>query len=180
MRFLIDGYNLMHALGLARPRGPGQLARCRADLIDWLARTHDAGFEDVAVIFDGRGTPGESEGVHVERGMQICFSMGRTADDVIEDLIARENHPRRLTVVSNDRRIFDAARRRDCMAWSCDDYLDWATTRGQAPPKPPPAADKPESPSPAESEHWKKEFADLDADPQLREFNQPFEDFFKS
>jgi|SRR5262245_9857044 len=180
MRFLIDGYNLLHALGLARPRGPGQLARCRADLIDWLARTHDAGSEEVTVVFDGRMSPGDSEEVHVDSGIQVRFSIGRIADDAIEEMIAQERQPRRLTVVSNDRRITDAARRRDCVDWSCDDYLDWATSRGHAPPKLPPPADKPETPSEAESEHWRKEFADVDTDPKLREFNKPFEDFFNS
>jgi hypothetical protein len=50
---------------------------------------------------------------------------------------------------------------------------------GHDPPRAPKLPDKPDSLSPEETELWKKEFADLDNDPELREFNQPFKDFFE-
>jgi hypothetical protein len=98
---------------------------------------------------------------------------------LIEKLIAGEGAPRGLTVVSSDRRIQEAARRRGCIFWSCDEYLEWSAMNGHDPPRPPKLPDKPDSLSPEETELWKKEFADLDNDPELREFNQPFKDFFE-
>lgn len=177
MRFLIDGYNLMHLLGLARPRALGQLERCRADLIDWLTRTHQKRSDSVSVVFDGSEHAGKSSADYADRGIRVRFSIGRTADDLIEEIIDLERDPRRLTVVSNDRRIQESARRRGCGFWSCDRYVEWSTDQGHQPPKPPKLPDKPDLLSPEEAERWKREFADLDQDPDLKEFNKPFKDF---
>ena len=178
MKFLIDGYNLMHALGLARPRGPKQLERSRTDLIDWVLRVHGADARSVTVVFDGRERVGERDEILIDRELRIRFSAGESADDLIEEMIRREANPKTLTVVSSDRRLMDAARRRGCLAWSCGDYIEWAIERGHVPRQPPPA-DKPESAPQEETDFWKREFADLDADPNLRKFNKPFDDFYQ-
>lgn len=180
MRFLIDGYNLMHRLGLAPPRGSGRLDRCRANLLEWLERVHRRGPDSVTIVFDGREGIRQSASNDTNGGIRIQFSVGRIADDLIEELIANERSPRNLTVVSSDRRIQESARRRGCAFWNCDEYLEWSADRGHAPPKPPKLPDKPETPSDEELEHWQSEFADLDQDPELREFNRPYKDFFES
>jgi predicted RNA-binding protein with PIN domain len=177
MRFLIDGYNLMHRLGLARPRALGQLERCRDNLLDWLTCNHQARSDSVAVVFDGSETISRSRDDYTDRGIRIRFSVGRIADDLIEEIIDTDRDPRRLTVVSSDRRIQESARRRGCEFWSCDRYLEWSADQGHSPPKPPRLPDKPESLTPEEAELWKREFADLDEDPELRDFNKPFKDF---
>jgi predicted RNA-binding protein with PIN domain len=125
MRFLIDGYNLLHGLGLARPKGPGQLERCRANMLDWLAQMHQDRSGSVTVVFDGQQNAGKPASNYMDRGIRIVFSVGCIADDLIEKLIAGEGAPRGLTVVSSDRRIQEAARRRGCIFWSCDEYLEW-------------------------------------------------------
>ena len=76
-------------------------------------------------------------------------------------------------VVSDDRRLQQAARRRSCVALGCLDYLD----RLQERPRPPSAVEKAAKPvrvSPEEMEHWLHEFAALANDPDLKELFDPF------
>src|SRR5262245_50616272 len=70
--FLIDGYNLMHAVGLATSAMPGaQFERARTRLLDWLAD----GAKDRAelrVVFDAQNAPSPSlETRH--RGVRVRF-----------------------------------------------------------------------------------------------------------
>jgi predicted RNA-binding protein with PIN domain len=178
MTFLIDGYNLMHFLGLTRPRGPKSLEKSRLDLQEWLRRTHGKAVENVTVVFDGRAFEGRREKIQNDHGLHVHFSAGETADDVIEEMIKRHPRPERLTVVSSDRRIQESARRRGCVVWSCDDYVGWVVDQGHEPPKPPRQPEKPPA-SAEETEHWKRAFADLDDDPELRKFNRMYKDFDK-
>jgi predicted RNA-binding protein with PIN domain len=124
MRYLIDGYNLLHALGLARKTG-GRAAwdRARRDLLDWLADRHGVAAGDVTVVFDAQNSLG---GVVEEshRGLRVLRHRGRTADDVIEDLLGDERSPETLTVVSNDGRVREAATRRGAGILKCGEYVD--------------------------------------------------------
>ena len=62
MTFLIDGYNLMHAVGLASRAMPAaKFERGRTRLLDWLAD----GVKDragVRVVFDAQQAPARSAG----------------------------------------------------------------------------------------------------------------------
>src|SRR5436190_10237340 len=112
MRHLIDGYNLLHAIGLAR-KGGGRAGwdAARRQLLDWLADQLGPAAAGVTVVFDAqRSTGGLVAETH--RGLRVLRDRGRAADDVIEDLLRAEPSPESLTVVSNDARIRDAATRR--------------------------------------------------------------------
>src|SRR5580693_6455746 len=56
---IIDGYNLMHACGLARKSyGPGQLRQCRVQLVRYLARhLTSPERERTTIVFDAREAP---------------------------------------------------------------------------------------------------------------------------
>ncbi|MEO1009303.1 MAG: NYN domain-containing protein [Planctomycetota bacterium] len=57
-------------------------------------------------------------------GLDVVYSGSqREADDVIELLIDRDTAPRRLTVVSNDRRLVRAARKRRARSLASDSFL---------------------------------------------------------
>lgn len=57
-------------------------------------------------------------------GMDVLYAgAGREADDVIELLIARDSAPRRLLVVSTDRRLVRAARRRRAQSLTSQQFL---------------------------------------------------------
>jgi predicted RNA-binding protein with PIN domain len=155
--FLIDGYNLMHAVGLARRGLPaGELARARTRLLDWLADSA-GGRATVRVVFDsGRAESPEA----VRRGVRVLFARGRTADDEIEELLAAEPRPASVTVVSNDARVREAGRRRGAAFLTCQAFIDWTLElpRPEAAPPPGPEADKPD-PTPAETAAWLAAFS---------------------
>lgn len=159
MRYLIDGYNLLYALGLARPKsGRSVWDHGRRQLLDWLADRHGKTTSDVIVIFDAQNAFG---GLIEERyrGLRVVRDRGRTADDLIEDMLKVEHLPHLLTVVSNDGRVRDAATRHGCLVNRCEEYVDALMN----PPKSstdtkPDENEKPARPTPEETETWMKAF----------------------
>ncbi len=157
MRFLIDGYNLMHALGMAPAPGSASLARSRLRFVDWLAVESHGKAANLSVVFDSVHAAGGGEQTH--RGIQLRFADARTADDLIEEIIRAEPVPARLTVVSNDHRLLTAATRGGCVAWTCGKFVDWLQTRTKS------TSDtvrqepeKPAVPSGAEMVEWLERF----------------------
>lgn len=124
MRYLIDGYNLLYALGIVR-RNSGRAAwdRGRRELLDWLADRIGKAANDVTIVFDAQNAFG---GLLEERhrGLKVIRDRGRTADDLIEDILRQEASPESLTVVSSDGRIRDAAIVRGCLTMRCENYVD--------------------------------------------------------
>lgn len=98
-RFLIDGYNVLHAYGLPRQLGPGGLHHARQRLIHAIARK-SAG-DIVTIVFDGR--QGREETIS-EKGILVIYSKG-SADDHIHMLLSHEATPRNLCVVSSDNMV---------------------------------------------------------------------------
>ena len=85
-------------------------------------------------------------------------------------MVAAERH-----VVSNDRRIRDAARRRRCPVAECVDF--WTSLRLHKSETEPAAEgeSKRQRVSRGEAEEWAKEFADLDEDPDFKELFNPYD-----
>jgi hypothetical protein len=125
MSLLIDGYNLLNAVGIAgRGAGPGGLERSRLALLNFLAESLSA--EEIprtTVVFDARSAPPGLPGTTDHRGLTVRFAAGyEDADSLIEELIRSDSAPRKLVVVSSDHRLQRAARRRratpiDSDAW---------------------------------------------------------------
>jgi hypothetical protein len=142
MRYLIDGYNLLHALGLARKAG-GRAAwdRARVTLLDWLADQHRESTGQVTVVFDAQNAAG---GRVEERhwGLVVVRHGGRSADDLIEELLEAENSPRTLTVVSNDNRIRQAATHRGAGVEKCVEFVDRVLGSPKSPERSVAAADE--------------------------------------
>ncbi len=158
MRYLIDGYNLMYALGLVRRNG-GRAGwnYARRTMLDWLADQlgHEAG--DARVVFDAQNALG---GLIEEnhRGLHVLRDRGRSADDLIEDLLKAEHVPETLIVVSNDARIRDSATRNGCRVDRCSEFVDAlidAKKRAMSARK---SDEKDIQPSPDETEKWMKAF----------------------
>lgn len=160
MKFLIDGYNLMHAVGLASRAMPAaKFERARTKLLDWLADGVNDRAE-IRVVFDAQKAPARSaESVH--RGVRVRFAFDQTADDLIEELIAAERKPKSLTVVSNDSQVREAARRGGCTVFACEEFVDWLLSREQHQ-----GADAPRSPE-------KPEPTSRDVDELLNVFSKP-------
>src|SRR5260221_541315 len=88
--------------------------RCRIiDLGRWLGDQLQGRDELLRVVFDAQKSPAPSaESDH--RGVKVRFAYRQTADELIEELIRQEPHPDRITVVSNDGQVQEAARHRGC------------------------------------------------------------------
>ena len=120
MTFLIDGYNLLYAVGWAH-RGMTALEPARRKLLDWLAGFRVEGVEMIVVFDSNRGTG--SRGNH--RGITVRYTNKLTADDEIEEILAALPQGKGVTVVSNDMRLHESARRAGATAWRNEQLLDW-------------------------------------------------------
>jgi len=171
--YLIDGYNLLHALGvLSRRTGPGGLEWARARLLALLHAAHGERSGDVTVVFDAPAARARGKSEAVVRGIHVVFAVQHDeADDLIEQLIRRSAAPRQLTVVSDDRRLQQAARRRKCVALSCAAYLEEREKVRRPSGQKPAVADKADGLPADELRHWLDAFADVRDDPAFKELS---------
>ena len=160
MNCLIDGYNLMHAVGMPPPPDgtPTALAAARRRFLDWIADGPPVKAEPsaVRVVFDAQNSKRDF-GSSAHRGMTVTFSFRQTADDLIEALVSVHPNPPSLRVVSNDGRLRDFARRKKCRHLNSTEFVDWLLTpvKGDPPAKAPPD-DKPPPDWPDEFERLMK------------------------
>lgn len=136
MRYLIDGYNLLYALGLAQKKG-GRAAwdRARGLLLDWLADQHKTAPRNVTVALDAQHAKGKERIEESHRGLRVVRHEGRSADELIEELVAAEREPEGLTVVSNDARVRGAAKAHRCLFQGCDEYVEAISNSAKPVPK---------------------------------------------
>ncbi len=135
-RTIIDGYNLMHAAGLVRGKLIGkQLEGARLRLLKRLA--HQMSKEDRAattVVFDAKTVLVVSSREELIEGIRVLFpEPGHEADELIEEMIAQDPQPRKLRIVSSDRRLHRAARERMAASINSDRFLDELDERRAAP-----------------------------------------------
>jgi uncharacterized protein len=178
MRYLIDGYNLLHAMGALHGRaGPQGLEKARLRLLGLLRGTFGDEASAITVVFDAAGaSPGAKE-QHNFQGIHVRFAVQqKEADELIEDLIQHHSAPQQLTVVSDDHRIKDAGRHRHCQVLGCLDFLEELMRRRRLDHLPAPQAEEKESFSSKEDiKQWLEEFNHLDHDPQFKDLFNPFD-----
>ena len=120
MAIIVDGYNVLHTSRWLRSawKGVDRSGLCR--LLGTLAR-HTG--EKITVVFDAM--PSEPNlGPTKASNIEVIFSgHGRTADDVIIQMVNNSTGPRDLTVVSSDRQIKAAARRRGCKTQGAGEFV---------------------------------------------------------
>ncbi|MFQ5731979.1 MAG: NYN domain-containing protein [Planctomycetaceae bacterium] len=167
---LIDGYNLMHAVGLfQRAYGPGEFEKRRNRFLRQLA-SHLSERERprTTVVFDG--TAGRNRDIDREsfEGMTVLYSAAQTeADDLLEDLIAGHSAPRQILLVSSDHRLQKAARRRRGQFVDSEDFADRLERRAERDSDTDatdsgPSAEKLSGLQPGEElQHWLKEFGEV-------------------
>ncbi|MHC4297671.1 MAG: NYN domain-containing protein [Planctomycetota bacterium] len=149
--FIIDGHNLLHAI-LKAEEAPGvigdvELCRILGRYLKLIGRPGE-------IIFDGSGPPDKS-GFDDTGNLEVSFAgMGSDADSVIEDKIIASTAPKRLAVVSSDRRLRKAAHARRCVSIKSEVF--WDNVRKQLSRKRParePAA-KRQGLSESETDQW--------------------------
>jgi len=170
MPTLIDGYNLLHAMGRLTARdGKKALEGARRWLLLQVKLGRTAG-DDVTVVFDASAAPPGAPASEEHDHIHFKFAHGQTADDLIEDIIHGESSPRLLTVVSDDHRIQHAARRRGCVVLGCLDYFERLQQPTPVPPAPAVEVSvKPEGSTPEETQRWLEAFRDVPDDPLMRD-----------
>ncbi len=173
--YLIDGYNLLYAMGVLRGRvGPTGLEKARQRLLGLLAATFGAEASSVTVVFDAAGAPPGAPEAQEYRGVQVYFAVRHDeADDLIELLIRQSSAPRQLTVVSDDHRLQQAAGRRDCQVQGCETFLEGLARRRRRTTLPTPP-EKAERLTEGEKQHWLAEFADLADDADFKSLFDPY------
>ncbi len=174
MSYIIDGYNVIYALGLLNTKGgEGRLEAARNRLLAYLSESFGERSARVTVVFDAKRAPRGTQSEQIVSGLNVVFASGeKSADDWIEIAIDQSREPRKLVVISNDTRIQEAARRRGAQAWSDQDLLNDFDTDSQKtrvePDRQP--DDRPGPDTPEEVQHWVDEFSSIVDDPELRKF----------
>src|SRR5438093_12747477 len=108
MRTLIDGYNLMHAVGLLGRRfGPDGFRRARLRFLnDLAAALGPVEAHQTTIVFDAAAPPEHAPRESTHKGLTVLFAVGdENADERIELLIAQHSAPKSLTVVSSAHRV---------------------------------------------------------------------------
>ena len=138
-RFLIiDGYNLLHAAGMAqRDYAQGDLQRCRTRLIRFLmSKLSPAELNRATLVFDARVPPPDRPSEFRISGMCVLFANpGGDADEMIENLLASHSSPSRVTLISSDRRLQTAARRRHARPVASETFFDQMSERERPAPR---------------------------------------------
>ena len=117
--YLIDGHNLLYAIRGSGEEYQGMNEEIMCAVIgEYFSRIKDYG----SLLFDGMG-PIDKSYFHSFENLEVDFSGGdHEADDFIEDRIEGDSAPRRLVVVSTDRRLRLAASKRRCKSLSSYDF----------------------------------------------------------
>lgn len=155
-RILVDAYNVLHVTGVLSPEVAGPDLQ---DLAELIALSRWASIP-AQLICDGKAT----KAARPPRGVKIVYAgAGKDADSLIESLIERDTAPRSLRIVSSDRRLRNAARRRKASWMSSEDFLRALNHDAGRPSRGKLSSGKPPAPVPEGSvERW---LADLGVEP---------------
>lgn len=117
--FIIDGHNLLHSIRKAdeefEPVSDVQLCRTIGDYLELIG-------DSAEVVFDGTGPPDKTGFANVGIVEVLFAGRGTDTDTVIENKITASTAPKRLAIVSSDRRLRRAALRRKATAVKSEDF----------------------------------------------------------
>lgn len=121
-RLVIDTYNVLHVTGVLPPELAGPDAIKLAGLI---GRSRWAGADTRLVCDGGAGNLSLPADLAAGSRIRLVFAGHGpdAADKMIEGIIERDSAPRTLLVVSSDRRIQTAARKRRAKWFSSEQFL---------------------------------------------------------
>lgn len=170
MRWLIDGYNVMHAAGIAEAgMGRERFQKARKRFLDQIAQAIGDMVVETTIVFDANKPPADFPIESNYRGITVVFALAdASADARIERILARHSTPKALTVVSSDREVRQAASRRKARVMKADEFLDRLPTLAyeRRPPNPgpdPEAARHAPVLDEAERAYWQEVFGAVDA-----------------
>lgn len=110
------------------------------------------------LVYDGTGPADVSDFEKLE-DLRVQFSgSDKEADDIIEVLIADNTAPKRLKVISDDRRLIAAGKKRKAMPIDCLSFWSAMIEKLNQKPKLKEPAAKQSGISDGETDKWLKEF----------------------
>lgn len=149
MPLLIDGHNLIGQLSDIDLADPNDETK----LLGRLQSYHRLTREPITVVFD----PGDVQGVGRPRptaGVTVIYAVrGEDADAVLIRRIERDRAPRRLTVVSSDRRVIGVAQANGAIVVKAPDFARTLAERLNPTPQVAPSDDKPTTTS-EDVDYW--------------------------
>ncbi len=159
MPLLIDTYNVLHTTGILPPEMAGIDVGGLIKLIS-VSRYRN---QLVTLVCDGTGPMDSSGGL--SRLIAVRFAgPGREADDLILELVDAATDRRRITVVTSDRAVATAARKRRCSTITSQTFLGHLLGDAQTKPKTP--DDRPTGPLDKKRvDQWIEQFGVDETDP---------------
>jgi uncharacterized protein len=170
---IIDGYNLLHAAGLARAHyAPGDLQRQRHQLLVRLKGSLSIEERQrCTVVFDAIDAPAGLDREFQYEGIAVLFAEpGHEADELIEQLVSRHSAARNLIIVSSDHRLQRAARVRRASSLDSEAFVARLSRRGepmQSSDRSKDGRDEVTQPSQADDSdaaYWLREFGPIDVE----------------
>lgn len=141
-RRLIDGYNLLFAVGFGNLGTPAaKLPAARQELFDFLTRVLDESERrSTVIVFDAKRAPYGNAATQYFAHMTIHFAVDyRDADELLIELIRSNHTPQRLEVITSDHSIQVIAQRRRAQAIDSDVWYERIATRTRRQPLAPPS-----------------------------------------
>ena len=121
MPVIIDGHNLLYSIQKTPEEFESVTAVRLCRIVGMYLKVTS---ENGEIIFDGTGPPDKSGFDNISNLEVVFCGFGSDADTVIEDKIRASSAPKRLTVVSSDRRVAKAARARKVVSVKSEVFWD--------------------------------------------------------
>jgi predicted RNA-binding protein with PIN domain len=109
--YVVDGYNLLHALKKLPDGLPEDFGRARARVVELLSHLCKREGIKARVFFDG--TPGElgaGDLAYPRVKVTFCGAGRESADHAVREFAENANDPRKITVVSSDIEVVKACK----------------------------------------------------------------------
>ena len=139
LHYLLDGYNILHQMPLLKLQkidpfdsanallrvDPEQSRRVedeRFNLVRHIERNRPQGSpaNRITIVFDGYGNADERLNSST---VKVVLSQGRSADEVIKDMVSSSDNKKTIIVVTNDRAIQYAVRAEGAKVCKVDEFL---------------------------------------------------------
>lgn len=125
-RLLVDGYNLMYAIGAIQHGDlrPNALQQGRDRLLNQLSQGLPSERRGLVwVVFDSEVAPKDLPDHWTRQGMQVVFSRGwMSADEMLQAIIAVHHSPKQLSVLSSDHAVQRRAIARGAKAFDSEHW----------------------------------------------------------
>lgn len=127
-RLLIDGYNLLYALGLIQPGDQTKrgLEKARDKLIESIAKQLPSAVRrSTCIIFDSADAPKNLPDALVKHEIRIYFSREwLSADEMLQAWISEHSSPKNLVVISSDHAVQRRATARHATPFDSEHWIE--------------------------------------------------------